>query len=723
MKTMNRILTIFLVLCACGECIADTIESADSISAIAFSKAKQMQEVVVSSNGVDRIKRQPFNTISIDTKTMETASRSLGDALAKAPGVKLRENGGVGSDMHVLLDGFTGKHVKVFIDGVPQEGVGNSFGLNNMPLAYANRIDIYKGVVPVSFGTDAIGGIVNIVTHRRRKPFWLDASYSYGSFNTHRTSVSIGRNFKNGLFLELSAFQNYSDNNYSIYVPVEDFETGRIDRDKMEWVERFHDTYHNESSALRLGIADKTWADRLALNLNYAQNYKDIQTGVRQDIVYGEKARRGRSVMSGVEYSKRGLAVEGLDLMLTANYNNNKATNIDTSQYKYNWFGEKKKLNSPGEQNRQYIESSNNNFNAIADINYRFKRIHSITFNNSLNLYWRRNTSLLATEAEKDYIPKYTSKNIMGLQYRVFPTDKYNIVVFGKWYRQYVRGPIATDVNSSNFVSYGKSTNSFGYGTAMTWFPMKGLQVKISYEKALRLPTIEEMFGDEDLEMGSVEIKPENSDNVNLNISYSFRFRRHSILLEGSAVYRNTQDFIQRNIVDLSGGKQAAAYVNYGRVLTCGWSLSARYNFSNWLSVGANFTRNDVRDNMRKMIGTEMPNVSYGERMPNMPYCFADADVMLSWNDFLKSGNTLSFKYENTYLHSFSFYPSHIGEFNPDYIVPTQFSHNVILAYSMKQGRYKLSVECRNLTNELLYDNFRLQKPGRSFYGKVMVSL
>ena len=51
--------------------------------------------------------------------------------------MKLRESGGVGSDMQLMLDGFSGKHVKVFIDGVPQEGVGNSFGLNNIPVNFA----------------------------------------------------------------------------------------------------------------------------------------------------------------------------------------------------------------------------------------------------------------------------------------------------------------------------------------------------------------------------------------------------------------------------------------------------------------------------------------------------------------------------------------------------------------------------------------------------------
>lgn len=82
--------------------------------------------------------------------------------------MKIRESGGVGSDMAVTMDGFSGKHVKVFIDGVPQEGVGSSFGLNNIPVNFADRIEVYRGVVPVGFGADAIGGVINIVTPRRQ---------------------------------------------------------------------------------------------------------------------------------------------------------------------------------------------------------------------------------------------------------------------------------------------------------------------------------------------------------------------------------------------------------------------------------------------------------------------------------------------------------------------------------------------------------------------------
>ena len=684
-------------------------------------ETQQLDEVTVVSTGVSRLKRSAFNAVAVDTKELQNTTKNLSDALAKAPGMKLRESGGVGSDMHLMLDGFSGKHVKVFIDGVPQEGVGSSFGLNNIPVNFADRIEVYKGVVPVGFGTDAIGGVINIVTNKKRRRWFLDASYSYGSFNTHKSNVNFGQTFKNGFTYEINAFQNYSDNDYHIEAPVEDFETGRIDRDKKVRVKRFNDTYHNEAIVGKVGVVDKKWADRLMLGFTYSNMYQDIQTGVRQDIVYGQKHRKGHSLMPSLEYYKRNLFAKGLDVALTVNYNKNLTTNVDTASYKYNWYGDRKLLNSPGEQSYQHSRADNNNWNGTFTANYRLGKMHMLTFNHVLNTFSRSNTSLLAKEEQSDAIAKETRKNISGVSYRLMPSETWNLSVFGKYYNQFVAGPVATDANQNDYVRTTRSVSSIGYGAAGTYFILPGLQAKLSYEKAYRLPTIEEMFGNEDLEMGDIGIRPENSDNVNLNLSYNRTFGRHSVYVEGGLVYRNTKDYIQRNITDLSGGKSAATYINYGKVLTKGYNISARYGFGKWVSVGGNFTQMDVRDNMKTSISGSAENIAYKERMPNLPYIFADSDVTFYWRDLGRKGNALTVSYDNQYLHSFTYYSSKIGSNKGDYVVPSQFSHNLSLSYSLRDGRYNLSFECRNFTDEQLYDNFSLQKAGRAFYGKVRV--
>ncbi len=686
-------------------------------------QAEELDEVVVISNGVSRLKRSAFNAIAVDTKELQNSTKNLSDALGKAPGMKLRESGGVGSDMQLMLDGFSGKHVKVFIDGVPQEGVGSSFALNNIPVNFADRIEVYKGVVPVGFGTDAIGGVVNIVTNKKRRNWFLDASYSYGSFNTHKSYVNFGQTFNNGFTYEINAFLNYSDNDYYVDAPVKDFETGSLDTENKERVKRFNDTYHNEAVVGKLGLVDKKWADRLMFGFTYSNMYQEIQTGVRQKTVYGQKHRKGHSLMPSLEYNKRNLFDSGVDVALTVNYNKNQTTNVDTSAYEYNWRGEKHLMNSRGEQSYQHTRSDNNNWNGTLTANYRIGKAHMFTFNHVLNTFSRSNTSLLTNEEMTDAINKETRKNISGLSYRLMPSEHWNLSVFGKYYNQFVAGPMATSSTQDEYVRTTRSVNSMGYGAAGTYFVLPGLQAKLSYEKAYRLPTIEEMFGNEDLEMGDLSIKPENSDNINLNISYNRTFGKHTIYTEGGVIYRNTRDYIQRNITDLSGGKEAATYINYGKVLTKGYNISARYGFGNWLSIGGNFTQMNVRDNQKTAIGSGANNIAYKQRMPNLPYRFADSDVTFYWRNLFEKGNTLTVSYDNQYLHEFTYYSSIIGSNKGEYLVPSQFSHNLSLSYTLKNGRYNISFECRNFTDEKLYDNFSLQRAGRAFYGKVRVYL
>ena len=686
-----------------------------------------LDDVIIteSASGVSRLRNSAYNVVALDTKDYLNTTKNLSDILAKSPGVKLRESGGVGSDMNIMLDGFSGKHIKIFVDGVPQEGVGSSFGLNNIPVNFAERIEIYRGVVPVEFGSDAMGGVINIVTEKGRDGWNVDASYSYGSFNTHKSFVNFNRKHKSGLTYELNFFQNYSDNNYKIKAPIEDFATGSIEKKKLHSVKRFNDTYHNEALSFKIGVTEKSWADRLMFGAIYSQMYKEIQTGVRQEIVYGDKHRKGFSIMPSLEYSKRNILLSGLDLSLTANYNRNTTTNIDTASYKFNWLGEKKMLNSAGEQSLQHTRSHNDNWNATATINYRPNRSHTHLFTLSylFNAFNRSNTSLLLPTAVKDPISKVTNKNVAGLSYRLMPTEKWNITAFGKFYNIYAKGPVATTSNADEYTAHSYSRNAWGYGAAGTYFIIKGLQAKLSYEKAYRLPTIEEMLGDEDLEIGDIGLKPESSHNVNLNISYSNKFGRHNIYAEGGVVYRDTRDYIQRNITDLSGGKIAATYINYGKVLTKGYNLTMRYSWDKWLSAGGNFTNMRVIDNMKTAVGSSVPNLGYKEAMPNIPMLFADFDVTLHWHDFLGKGNVLTLTYDGQYVEEFCYYSSKIGANKGDYIVPDQFSHNITLSCSLSNGKYNISAEFKNITNERLYDNFSLEKAGAAFYTKLRVRL
>lgn len=718
-----------LLLATCQNIFADNDDngSKKTNSKLDTSTPIQLKEVTVVSSSVKRINESAFNAVGVDTKSLQNTTQNLSDALRQVPGVKLRETGGVGSDMQLMLDGFSGKHVKVFIDGVPQEGVGQSFGLNNIPVTYADHIEVYRGVVPVEFGTDAIGGVINVVTKKTARRWYLDASYSYGSFNTHKSNVDFGQYFKNGLTYEINFFQNYSDNNYSIDATgVKHFLEGggsQQNAKKTERVERLHDAYHNEALVVKVGVLNKSWADRLMLSATLSQSYKEIQTDTRQTVAFGERHRKGWSVMPALEYRKRDL-LKGLDVAATLNYNRNMTNNIDTATYEYNWLGDRRYKNGrKGEVSYQDTKAYSDNWNATFRAVYRPSKGHTITLNHLMQSADRKTNT--ATVDLSNSINKVTVKRITGLSYQLAPTDRWNATVFVKNYDQRNSGPLALSGNdNTSYVKTHNDVSTLGYGAAAAYYILRGWQLKLSYERACRLPTTDELFGDNDLERGKFELRPERSHNYNLNMNYSHTFdRQHALYLEGGLIYRLTKDYIKRTTENVSG-TYYGAYSNHGRVETKGYNVGLRYDYQRWLSVGGNWTQMDVRDDEKTQeTGSKQANLTYGARMPNLPYQFANADMTLRWHDLGGKGNLLSCTYDLFYTHSFPLFSEVYGSASNKMTVPTQTAHNLTLTYAMKHGKYNFSLECHNLTDAKLYDNFNLQKAGRAFYGKVRINI
>ena len=587
-------------------------------------------------------------------------------------------------------------------------------------------------MVPVGFGTDAIGGVINIVTNKQPGKWFLDASYSYGSFNTHKSYVRFGQIFKNGFMYEVNAFQNFSDNDYYVDTYVRDFEIREdgsvrfppLDKSKIYHLKRFNDQYHNEAVIGKIGVVGKKWADRLALSFNYSYFYKEIQTGVYQDVVFGEKFRKGHSLAPSLEYYKKNLFVKNLDLLLTANYNHNLTNNVDTASRAYNWRGEFYERGSRGEQSYQNSESKNKNWNGTLRMNYHIGEAHTFTFSHVVSDFERTSRSIIGASSKfTDFsIPKITRKNVSGLSYRLMPSDKWNISAFAKHYRQYNKGPVSQNTDGiGNYINLSNTVSAFGYGAAGTYFLWKDFQVKLSYEKAFRLPTTDELFGDEDLEAGKVNLKPEKSDNLNLSFSYNYQFGKHGVYAEAGLIYRDTKDYIKRGL-DVLGGTSYGYYENHGHVRTKGYNLSLLYSFSHWFDVGGTFNCIDTRDYEKYLAGTSLQeSMHYKVRMPNLPYRYANINANFHWNDLFIKGNVLTIGYDSYWQHDFPLYWENIGDKDSKNMVPEQFSHNLSLSYTMKNGRYNVSFECQNFTDAQLFDNFSLQKAGRAFYGKFRV--
>jgi hypothetical protein len=177
-------------------------------------------------------------------------------------------------------------------------------------------------------------------------------------------------------------------------------------------------------------------------------------------------------------------------------------------------------------------------------------------------------------------------------------------------------------------------------------------------------------------------------------------------------MYRNTRDYIRRQIEQRYGG---AFYTNHGKVLNLGFDGEARYFYKNIFSAGGNITYQNIRNMERYDIyGREY--IYYKDRMPNVPYLFGNIDASYNIRNFISKKNLLSLGYNMRYVHSF--YRDWQSE-GADIIIPGQLSHDLNLTCAFDNGRYNVSFEVRNVADEILYDNYSLQKPGRSFMIKI----
>ncbi|MEM6319142.1 MAG: carboxypeptidase-like regulatory domain-containing protein [Bacteroidota bacterium] len=122
-----------------------------------------LEEVVVTGKSESKkLSENPIQISSIDVVKLQSESADVVSVLDRTSGVRVRQSGGLGSSTTIQLNGLTGLAVRTYYDGIPLELFGGSIQLNNIPVNAIQRVDVYKGVMPVDVGTDALAGGINV---------------------------------------------------------------------------------------------------------------------------------------------------------------------------------------------------------------------------------------------------------------------------------------------------------------------------------------------------------------------------------------------------------------------------------------------------------------------------------------------------------------------------------------------------------------------------------
>ncbi|MDR7208192.1 TonB-dependent receptor [Flavobacterium piscis] len=671
-----------------------------------------LDEVQVKGKSkVQRVKEQAYNITAVNLKKLYNSSADLNQVLNRTTGVRVRETGGMGSEFKFYLNGFTGDQVKFYMDGIPMDNYGSSFTLNNIPTTMAERIDVYKGVVPIELGGDAIGGAVNIVTNKTARRF-IDASYSFGSFNTHKAALNTRFTTKNGIMTNLNAFVNYSDNNYKVDASIPDPFSG-VFGPKQE-VEHFHDQYKQATIMAEVGVRDKKYADYLLIGAAVSANRNEIQQGVTMINVVGDAFTDSKNFVPSLKYKKSNLFVKNLTATLAASYNIMQERVIDTSSARYDWSGNYviKSYESGGEINVNKlltvldIKSLQSNANLKYDLN------ENNAFGLNYSYLGYKRTQYDEYDEDVELIKPRLDKNFLGFSYNLTALQKrLSYVAFAKMYN--LKGEVMGD---GDF--YGErekiniSFNDWGYGTVAAYFIIpEELQIKASYEHAYRLPSAVELLGDGGSRIiPNPNLKPETSDNININISYNNFFDKHSFGIDGGFIYRNSKDWIQ-----IGRGLTKVPYENFKKVEITGFEGVVRYGYKKWFTFDANVTYQQTLNKDDTLVpNTNQVNYFYNKQMGNTPILWGNSDLGFHFKNIKYTDDNFTVNLSGSYSDSYYLNPPSLGGENKREI-PEQLYYSAAMSYSWQNGRYNAVLECNNITDENLYDYFNVQKPGRSF--------
>ncbi|MBL1410761.1 TonB-dependent receptor [Sphingobacterium faecale] len=705
---------------------------------------EEVQVLGQSSNQrkITEIKQSGFAVNVIDMNEHSGKVADLNQVLKRAPGVTIRENGGLGSSFAFKINGLD---AKIFIDGIPMENFGSSMTLNNIPVNLVDRVEVYKGVVPAYLTTDVLGGAVNIITKRRNRQFF-DFSYGYGSFNTHQASViATTRDVKTGLMIKGDAFFNHSDNNYLMYsnpkygVDLEggmkiftDEETGMIQRKlvKTERARRFYDAYTSGMAKVEGGFENVKWADRLFLGVTYAKNKNQLQLGSGINDVYGGRWSENNYIMPTLQYRKSSLFTPNLYVDAFASYSYSQTDLRDTARYTYYWQGTPY-LPSDGPREESYSRVNNKSYIAKTDWVYHLNdsktQIVSLNYNFSTNSQKSKDMLNEIDQQQVDLL-KSVNKHIANLTWQgQWLDERLSSVLFLKYYGLDIVNTVDQRVfdDSGNYIS-GDIVRQTGYkdypsyGLTLRYLLKKDAGIKASYEKAYRLPSISNIFGDGVDLLPNQSIKPEQSNNYNLGVFYNtFIYDVHFVNVDVTGFLRNADNYFMQQPV---GNK--FQYQNIKGAKLYGAEIDAKYGYKDFLRMSFNVSYDKAIVSNRYTDDTEQVESSiYKQQLPNRPWVYGNLDFSLGKNNLFAKGTRAEFTYTNQYTHWFYLSWANMGSVGTKNYVPTQYVHSAMLSYSWGHNKYGLTLEARNFTNELVYDNFRLQKPGRAFYTKLRMSI
>jgi outer membrane receptor for ferrienterochelin and colicins len=456
----------------------------------------------------------------------------------------------------IQMQGLDAAYTMILIDGVPL--VGRSSGvldLSRVSVGNIERIEIVKGASSALYGSEAMGGVINVITKRPKKDIVEGSlSYRYATFNTNDANANIlwkKKKFSANLFANFYSTDGYDLDKTTVLKNVESFYNYTI-QPKL---------YYDFSEKLKLTVSNRFYNQKMD---NVALIDSEIYKGDAKENEWNSQIKFDHKWSSKL-YSEYEL--------YTTNYKNDSFLN-DQNNVLYDHTYYNQWLFRP--EVRTTLSINNNKLTGGVGLNYE---------------------SLDRTYFDKDV--KFNSQYVF-IQYDYNPTEKWNILA---GFRYDNHSEYASQLSPKLAVNYKFNENfslkgSVGYGYKAPDFrqlffdftnPSVGYTVlgyNVAEDRLNQLDNEGQILKRIDGISFDEPLKAESAVNYNFGTFY----KKNKLRFDVNAFYNSINNLIDTGIVaQKSNGQNVFSYFNRSKVFTYGAEFNSTYKFTNEFSVSVGY--------------------------------------------------------------------------------------------------------------------------------------
>lgn len=444
--------------------------------------SKTLQAVVLTANKVEQKQTETGKVLTVisQQQLQKAGGKTIAELLNQQVGISIGgANNTLGTNQTVYVRGASAANTLILLDGVPlydASGISSEFDLNSFALDQVERIEILKGAQSTLYGSDAVAGVINIITKKSSdKKLKVHADLSAGSYDTYRAGISISGSDKSGFNYYAGYSKVYSDGISAAYDS-----TGNNNFDK--------DGFKQDAVNLNIGF---NVTKKLSARVygKYNSNRSDIDAGAFSDDKDDRYETKNSNIGTALKYQLKNTS-------LHFNYN-------------YNWY--KRIYTNDSADKGNYIVYEKGNYmgqNHFAELYADVKLLKKLTLVAGVD--YRNGASTQNYISVSSFSPfPYESKplgkdSIHNNQLAVYASLLYNnmkgfnVGIGGRWNHHSVYGSNATfSVNPS--------------------YQLKSVKIFANISSAYHVPSLYQLYS----EYGNTALNPEKSINYEAGLQYN----------------------------------------------------------------------------------------------------------------------------------------------------------------------------------------------------------